>query len=122
MSIPAWPFITGSGRRLQVEGLSGVPKLPVEHTPAGTGPTLSRQTDDILLTTWTGSVVLSTAEVATFKSFLANTIGYGSIAFSWYDPISGAEAVYKLLSWSDVSYHSANNWRLSIMIEEQPGD
>lgn len=121
MSTPAWPFITGAASRMQIDGLSGTPRLPVDHSPAGTGPSLSRQTDDIFFQTWRGSIILSTAEYATFVAFLRDTIAYGATPFSWYDPLTDAETIYKLLEWSDISFHSIGHWRLSITIEEQPG-
>jgi hypothetical protein len=120
MTAPAWPIAEGIGSAFQLEGLSGVPYLPVVHTPPGTGPSLSNQTDDITFTTWSGTVKLTSAELTTFRAWVRDTIYMGSLAFLWKDPHDKTEKLYKLLAWDNIAALGNSYWSISITVEEQP--
>lgn len=120
MSAIAWPFATGLASRFQFEGLNYVPALPVNHSQAGSGPVLSNQIDDIMFKTWSGNVKFETADLITFENIWLPSIGYGATAFTWIDPLTGEDKLWKLIAYSDGRKIAPAYWEISITIQEMP--
>lgn len=120
MPTPEWPFVTGQASAFLIQGLSGEPVLPVEHTPMGTGPSNSRQTDDIVYTNWTGMLMLTKEETETLDTWLRDTVSFGAVPFLWKDPRTRTEKTFKIMSVSNYVPQTATTWMVSISVQEIP--
>lgn len=89
----AWPSTLPQA--LLVSGASkGVGDGLIENQP-DTGPSMTRRRSSAVMRPLMGSMILSAAQIATFETFFYTTVLFGSLPFTFPDPITGASLLVK---------------------------
>ena len=78
-----WP--SDIPQSFQQSGFSDEPMGGVIRTDMDTGYAKVRRRFTSVTDMWSGTMVMTTTELATFKSFFKNTIKYGSLRFNFPD-------------------------------------
>lgn len=92
------------------------------RTQMDAGPAKVRRRRTISIDRWSMSMVLTSAQLTTFRTFFHDTIQQGSAAFDWVDPIDGTtdrEARF-LESYSVEPIDARAKWEVSFEVEFLP--
>jgi len=88
MSIPAWD--AGLPQTLLINGYSESAADNLLRTSMDVGPAKQRRRSAAGPRPVSGSLKMTAAQIATFKTFYITTLLGGSLRFSWTDPITAA--------------------------------
>jgi hypothetical protein len=105
MAIPAWHVALP--QTLLMDGYSESAPDVLLRTGMDFGPAQVRRRGTAGPRPVTGSIIVTAAQLATFKTFFNATLLGGALRFSWVDPVDGVTAVEmrftKAPSWQAVS-------------------
>lgn len=105
MAIPAWD--ASLPQRLLVKSYSESPADVLLRTSMDFGPAKVRRRGTAGPRPVSGSIIVTAAELATFKTFFNTTLLGGSLRFSWVDPVDGTTTtemrITKNPSWQALS-------------------
>lgn len=92
------------------------------RTQMDAGPAKVRRRRTISIDRWSMSMVLTTAQLVTFRTFFHDTIEQGSAAFDWLDPIDGTtEREARIVGEYSVEPLDARaKWEVSFEVEFLP--
>jgi len=62
------------------------------RSPMDTGPAKQRARFTAVTKQYDGGLILTQAQLATFRTFYETTIGQGAVAFTWIDPFTDVSA------------------------------
>ena len=116
----AWPSTLPQA--LLLAGASkGVGDGLIENQP-DTGPSMTRRRSTAVMRPLSGSMMLTDAQIATFETFFYTTILFGSLPFTFPDPISGATLLVKFTKQSLPAYapQGGDNYQLSLTLMVLP--
>jgi hypothetical protein len=86
MADVTWPV--DLPQNLLVAGYMRKPQSARVRTPMDSGPPKVRRINTAVIQAVTGSITVNTAQRNIFWTFYNDTIGYGSLAFNWTDPVT----------------------------------
>lgn len=126
MAAAAWPWTPGTGNptRLQVEGYSedliGDGRV-VSPMDAGPAKVRSRA---LATKPLQGTMIMTTAQVATLVTFLETTLLQGTQPFNFYKPSDGVSSLLVRLNprgrVPSKDFLGGDNWRVSLDLEILP--
>lgn len=90
------------------------------RTDMDAGPAKVRPRYTVEITRYRFSLLLTKAQVATLETFFKTTIGYGSEAFDWIDPRTGAAASLRFTNRPAYSNVGGAVWRTALELERMP--
>ena len=91
MSVPDWPVTLT--QTLLVDGFEGSSPDLLLRSSMDAGPAKVRRRATAGARPVTGKLLLTAAELSTFKTFYDETLLSGSLRFNWLDPDDGVTAV-----------------------------
>jgi hypothetical protein len=109
-------------QRLLINGASqGIGDGLLEVQP-DTGPSITRLRSTAVMAPLSGNMIVSSAQLATFKAFFITTLLRGSLPFTFPDPVTGATLLVKFTkaappSWSPLG---ADNFQLNLALMVLP--
>jgi len=118
MAIPSWP--SELPQALLVDGYSQAAADNVLRTPMDQGPDKVRRKQTSGPRPVSGSIIVTTAQLATYKTFYVTTLLGGSLRFSHVDPDDGTTAV-EMRHTAPPSWSPAGlRWRVALALEILP--
>ena len=117
--MPAWPADLPSDflRRSYRETLEDV----VIRTQVSTGPVKRRPRSTIASRIFNGAIIMTSAELLILRGFYVTTLGNGSLAFDFPDPLDST-IMLSIMFLSPYSFRntSGNNYEVTLQLQTQP--
>jgi hypothetical protein len=91
-----------------------------------TGPAKQRARFTAAVQQYEGALLLTGAQLATFKTFYENTLGQGAASFTWIDPITDASASLRFMEEPEDTLVRAHDdpdlrlYRVTMPLEKLP--
>lgn len=115
----AWP-IAGSFPQDLLLGDTMTVNDNAVRTEMDSGPHFMRLKDTVYFRTYTGAILITSAQRATLLSFWETDTKSGTIPFQWHDPATGDALTFRLLSIGPFT-DQGNGWlKVDISFEEVP--
>lgn len=98
----------------------GAPAAPVARTQMEVGPPKVRRRSSRAMRSLSARYAITTAEAATFESWVRDDIGFGTEIFDWPDPITGTVRAVRLAESNgfSLSQLAPGYLELSLSLEE----
>ena len=113
----AWPATLP--QRPLMAGFQETPQNVVVRSQTDTGPAKTRRRTTAGVINLEMQFRLTTAQLATFRSFYANDLQSGALAYTWKHPISGANGAFRLVEPPKIAPVGAS-WLVGLRVEMLP--
>lgn len=118
MAIPAWD--AGLPQKLLIDGYSETMADNLLRTSMDAGPAKQRRRSAAGARPVSGTLKMTAAQMATFKTFYYTTLLSGALRFSWTDPITGGAVEMRFTAVPSWRAISGNLYDVEIKLEILP--
>lgn len=88
--------------------------------PTSTGPRIVRLRDTVEYSTHSGELILTRAQLATFRSFYSQDHLKGAEPFEWTDPYTEVAKYFRIVAKPQYTDIGAGYTRVTLVLEEVP--
>jgi len=117
--MPAWPATLPQA--VELAGLQiTMPETRIGSTP-DTGPQITRQRSTAAPEPFIGFITVTTAQLATFRTFYQTTLAGGTAPFDWTHPETGDPVSLRFqLGATPTKVSIGKAWRIQLPLEVMP--
>ena len=117
MAIPVWP--TSLPQKPLMAGFQEKPQNIMVRSQTDVGPVKARRRTTVAVTNFEMQFRLTSAQLATFRTFYATDIQSGVLTYSWKHPVSNVTGVFRLVEPPQIAPAGAS-WLIGLKVEMLP--
>ena len=117
MPIPTWP--TALPQKPLMAGFQENPQNIVVRSQTDVGPAKARRRTTVAQINFDMQFRLTSAQLATFRTFYATDIQSGVLTYSWKHPVSNVAGVFRLVEPPEIAPAGAS-WLIGLKVEMLP--